>query len=310
MKKDVIETLRSTARKLVRELGLLEVDSENAEKTSADWHALIEIGRSPGITISDLGRLLLISISAVSRLVKSLAKDDYLRLKEGRDKREKALYLTKKGEDEIQKINEFSGSKIKGAFEFLTEDQIEKVIYGINLYGQALEKSRVMQEDVKIVTLSTSRLIRKQIVNMISNIQENEFCIPITEETNACILKAEEEYHYNKSYNFWYAVNGEGEILGSIGLKLVNNTCGQIKKFFVIEKYRGKGVAEKLMQTLSKAASKHEFNVLYLGTIDVLKAAQKFYIKNGFTKINKNELSSDFQTNPLDNCFFKKELKA
>lgn len=308
MKKDVIETLRSKARKLIRELGLLEVDSENSGKTSADWHALVEVDKLPSITISDLGRLLLMSISAVSRLVKSLAKNDFLELREGVDKREKALYLTKKGDAEIKKINAVSDSKIKGAFEFLTEDEITRVIDGIDIYAQALEKSRLFQEDVKIATLSTSRTIRKQIVNMISNIQENEFCIPITEETNACILKAEEQYYYNKSYNFWYAVNEEGEILGSIGLKQVNNTCGQIKKFFVIEKYRGKGVAEKLMQTLLKAASKHEFNVLYLGTIDVLKAAQKFYIKNGFTKINKNELPKEFEANPVDNCFFKKIL--
>lgn len=309
MKKDVIETLRHTARKLVRELGMLQVDSENKEKTSADWHALIEINKCPGITISDLGRLLLMSISAVSRLVKSLVKNNFLKLKESHDKREKALYLTKKGEDEIQKINVFSDLKIKGAFEFLAEDEITQVINGITLYGQALEKSRILQEGVKIVTLSTSRTIRKQIVNMISSIQENEFCIPITKETNVGILKAEEEYHYNKSYNFWYAVNEKEEILGCIGLKQVNSDSCEIKKFFVVEKYRGKGVAEKLMNTLLKVASKHEFKFLYLGTIDILKAAQKFYIKNGFTKINKNELPNEFESNSLDNCFFKRTLQ-
>jgi hypothetical protein len=60
---------------------------------------------------------------------------------------------------------------------------------------------------------------------MISDIQEKEFWIPITKETNSGVLKAEEEFYYNNSYNFWYAVNDEGKILGSIGRRLGRKTA-------------------------------------------------------------------------------------
>lgn len=309
MKGRQIEAMRHSARKLIRELGMLELDPENFQKTPGHWHALIEVAKSPGITISELGRLLIMSISTISRLVKSLAKNGFLNLKEGNDKREKSLFLTNKGEVEIRKINIFSDSKISGAFEFLTDKEIDQIISAITKYGEALEKSRVMREGIKIVTLSTSRTIRKQIVNMISDIQEKEFLIPITKETNAGVLKAEEEFYYNNSYNFWYAVNDEGKILGSIGLKKISSHYGEVKKFFIIKEYRGKGVAQKLMDTLLKAALKHKFEFLVLGTVDKFHAAHKFYSKSGFTLISKKDLPHGFEVNPLDNLFFRRELE-
>src|ERR1700733_15075417 len=100
MKKEQIEALRYSARKLIRELGMLELDPKNSQQTPGHWHALIEVAKYPGITISELGRLLLMSISTISRLVKSLVKNGFLNLKEGKDKREKSLFLTDRGQVE------------------------------------------------------------------------------------------------------------------------------------------------------------------------------------------------------------------
>lgn len=66
MKGKQIEALRHSARKLIRELGMLELDPKNSGKTPGYWHALIEVSKSPGITISELGHLLLMSISTIS----------------------------------------------------------------------------------------------------------------------------------------------------------------------------------------------------------------------------------------------------
>jgi N-acetylglutamate synthase-like GNAT family acetyltransferase len=143
---------------------------------------------------------------------------------------------------------------------------------------------------------------------MISDIQGKEFLLPITAETNAGVLKAEEEFYYNNSYNFWYAVNAEGKILGSIGLKKINRQYGEIKKLFMIKEYRSKGVAQKLMETLLKAASKHQFKFLILGTVDKFEAAHKFYDKYGFTLVKQKDLPKEFERNPLDSLFFKRKI--
>lgn len=309
MKEKQINTLRHLSRTLIRELGMLQLNKANSQETAGHWHALIEISKDPGITISKLGHLLLLSISTTSRLVKSLVKNGFLDLFEGKDKREKSLYLTDKGEAEIRKINAFSQSKILGAFEFLTEEEIMQIIEAISKYCRALETSRLMREKIKIVTLSTSRTIRKQIMSMVTNIQRDEFSIPITDKINLCILKAEADFYYQNSYNFWYAINDNGQIIGSIGLKKINNQYGEIKKFFVVKEYRGKGVAQRLMNTLLKAASKHKFDFVVLGTVDKLHAAHKFYDKFGFARIDQKDLPDTFERCSVDTIFFKGRIK-
>lgn len=304
MKKDTINTLREVSRKLIRELGILQLNQAHLKKTPQHWHALIEIEKEPGITISKLGNLLLLSVSSTSRIVNVLRGQDLVSFKEGSDKREKYLHITKKGQLEVANMDEFSIKKIKGAFEFLTEEEQSQIIHAIQKYGEALEKNRLIREQVKIHTLSTSRTIRKQIITMIEHIQKKEFLLPITDDSNDCVLRAEENFYYNNSYNFWYAVDKNGSVIGSIGLKKISNHRGEIKKFFVAQKYRGKGVAQKLMNTLIKAASKHHFDRLYLGTVGTLHAAHGFYQKYGFSQITEQQLPPGFQVGQLDTVFF------
>lgn len=305
MNSEQIELLRHVSRKLIRELGLLQLNKLGANETPGHWHALIEISKDPGITISKLGGLLIMSPSRISRLVKALGKEGFIELKSGNDKREKYLYLTNDGNAAIEKNDSFSRTKIYGALEFLAEKEMLKIIDSIGKYSKALEQSRLMKEQVKIHTLSTSRALRKKIMDMIINIQKNEFEIPVSDEINICILKAEQSFYYNNSYNFWYVTDNNGKIIGSIGLKKIDDNCAEIKKFFVIPKYRGKGVAQKLMNSLLKAAMKHKFKTIFLGTVDKLEAAAKFYKKYGFLSINRQDLPNNFELCYLDTLFFR-----
>ncbi len=305
MKENRISTLRHVSRKLIRELGMLQLNKAHLKKTPQHWHALIEIAKEPNITVSKLGQVLLLSTSAMSRIVSALIENELVAYREGADKREKYLHITKKGELEISNIDEFSNTKIKGAFEFLTEEDQDQIIKAIEKYANALEKSRCLRDTVKIHRLSTPRTIRKQIITMIETIQKGEFSLPITDDINACILRAEEDFYYNNSYNFWYATDEGGTIIGSVGLKKIDDQNGEIKKLFVHQSYRGKNVAPKLMNALVRAALKHRFETLYLGTVDKLHAAQRFYEKYGFVRIAKQDLPSGFEVCPLDTVFFK-----
>ena len=292
---------------------MLKLNMSRINRAPQHWHALIEIASEPNITITKLGHLLLLSSSNMSRIVSALVKEKLIDAEDGTDKREKYLRITPKGRLELNHIDEFSAVKIKGALEFLTEDDQVQIIAALQKYAGALEKSRLFREQVKIHKLSTSRPIRKQIMGMIEEIQKQEFHLPITDEINACVLKAEEEFYFNKSYNFWYAADDEGTIIGSIGLKRIDAQHAEIKKFFVRNAYRGKGVARKLLYSLLKSAAKHRFTYLYLGTVDTLHAAQRFYDKYGFTRINASDLPANFVRCELDTVFYKiktNELQA
>lgn len=308
MTKKMIDELRQNARKLVRELGILNLNASD-KRAPQHWHTLIEIANNPNITTTKIRNLLLLSSSSMSRIVNTLLKDKLISFTYGVDKREKYLQITQKGLMELKQIDDFSTIKIKGAMEFLNEPELIQIIDSLRKYADALEQSRVSREQIKIHTLSTSRAIRKQIIHMIENIQKKEFNLPINDEINAGILFAEKEYYYNGSYNFWFAVDHLGKVIGSIGLKRIDNKTAEIKKFFVVKEHRGKGTAIKLFDKLLKSAMKHKFKILYLGTVDILKAAQSFYEKFGFDRINENELPKQFDKCPIDSCFFKVNVR-
>jgi DNA-binding MarR family transcriptional regulator/N-acetylglutamate synthase-like GNAT family acetyltransferase len=307
-KSQFIAQLRQASRKLVRELGMLQLTDEKLGRTPPHWHALVEIYTQPGINVSEVSILLLLSKAATSRIIDTLINNGLVYYEEALDKRKKRLFVTEKGKAEITRIDEFSNVRAKAALHFLDKQDQKLILKAIKKYAKALELSREKKDTVKILKLSTSRLIRKKIISMIEKIQIDEFKIPITEEINACILKPEEHFIYKNECNFWYAASDNGKIIGSIGLKMIDMNSAEIKKFFVHNNYRNHGVAWQLFNKLVKAAEKHKFNKLYLGTVDKLKAAQRYYEKRGFKVISKDSLPQGFDTCPLDTVFLAGSL--
>ncbi len=303
-----IDTLRHSSRKLLRELGILELNKNLALPSAQHCHALVEIGQSPGITISELATRLILSLSAASRLVQNMIERGFVHSCDGVDRREKILSLSAQGIIELKKIDDFSNAKVRGAFQHLSEPEQEQIINAIQMYGQALESSRRLISGTKILTLSTSRFLRKQITAMVEQIQVHEFQIPITPEINACILKAEKYFYFNNRYNFWYATDSTGTVIGCIGLRRLDAQNGEVKKMFVDKRFRGRGIAEKLMDTLIHSASKHGFDRVWLGTVDTLERAKNFYAKCRFTPVEEAMLPGGFEKCHLDTVFFVREL--
>jgi GNAT superfamily N-acetyltransferase len=77
---------------------------------------------------------------------------------------------------------------------------------------------------------------------------------------------------------------------------------------FLAYEFRGKGVAKLLLKTLLDWATENKIKTVYLGTMSQFKAAQKFYVNNGVTKIDQTDLPFDFPLNPVDAVFYKMTL--
>lgn len=93
-----------------------------------------------------------------------------------------------------------------------------------------------------------------------------------------------EVYQYERS-NFWIAIENE-KVIGTIALKNCGSNRGYIKRMYVGKAFRGKGVAHELISTLIRFAKDNGYQELFLGTIEDLIAANKFYKKEGFQKID------------------------
>ncbi|MBI5390210.1 GNAT family N-acetyltransferase [Candidatus Woesearchaeota archaeon] len=84
--------------------------------------------------------------------------------------------------------------------------------------------------------------------------------------------------------NFWIAVDGS-HVVGSVALLNYGMERGYLKRMYVEKGLRGSGLARELLETLLNYARTHHFKDVYLGTIDEMIAANKFYQKHGFEQI-------------------------
>ncbi len=147
---------------------------------------------------------------------------------------------------------------------------------------------------------------KEQISNLIINIQRNEFKVPITLADQPDLANIPSFYQIKKG-DFWVAENDMGNVIGTIALIDIGGNEGAIRKMFVHKDYRGKklGVAQSLFNTLFKRAKEAEMNALYLGTIARLEAAIRFYERNGFTPIEKQDLPATFPLMAVDTHFYQ-----
>lgn len=147
------------------------------------------------------------------------------------------------------------------------------------------------------------------IANLVVSIQQHEFNIKIT-LADQPDLQNIDNFYRKSSGNFWCALSPESELIGTIALIDIGNGMGAIRKMFVKREWRGKekNVARALLNTLELWALQHAITKLYLGTVEQLKAAQRFYEREGFILIEAKELPTQFPRMAVDTIFYKKYL--
>ena len=147
-----------------------------------------------------------------------------------------------------------------------------------------------------------------QIVDLILTIQQKEFFVPITINEQQDLLNIPTFYQQGNG-NFWVAKH-EGNVVGTIALIDCGENIGTIRKMFVKKEFRGKefGIAQRLLDLLLDVAKESKMTDVYLGTIERLQAAIRFYERNGFTLIAKENLPSVFPLMAVDTHFFEKKV--
>lgn len=110
---------------------------------------------------------------------------------------------------------------------------------------------------------------------------------------------------------FWTALY-QDQAIGTIGLSRFDEHTAILKRLFLHPQHRGKEfrIAEQLLNVLIREAKQLGFRNIYLGTMKQFAAAQKFYEKNGFIRIRKEELPAGMNLSPLDTIFYTFALKA
>ncbi len=146
---------------------------------------------------------------------------------------------------------------------------------------------------------------KNKVIDLIISIQTQEFGIPISIKDQPDLERISSFYQQDNG-QFWIAINEFDEVVGTLGLIDISHSHVALRKMFVAEKFRGKsiGVAKKLLETAINWCKAKNVSKIYLGTTSSYLAAHRFYEKNNFKEIKKNELPRHFPIMAVDSKFY------
>lgn len=148
-----------------------------------------------------------------------------------------------------------------------------------------------------------------QIIDLILPIQQKEFEVNVTLADQPDLQNIEQYYLQNGGVFLGAFI--EEKLVGTIAYLNMEYNSVALRKMFVNKDFRGKelGIGQNLLNEIEKICLQSDIQYIYLGTVDQLKAAHRFYEKNGFERIEKNSLPSYFPLMEVDTIFYRKDLK-
>ena len=94
---------------------------------------------------------------------------------------------------------------------------------------------------------------------------------------------------YNKEgHRYWVIEDDKGNIVGGVGIGKLDFTYDvcELQKMYCLSEARGTGISHKLMDIALEYAKKY-YKRCYIETLSNMIAANKFYKKYGFNKLDK-----------------------
>lgn len=141
-----VAEIRAASRLLVRQLGFMSRNVAGTDLSPSAVHAIVEIDAARGndrLTAKELGKLLLLEKSTVSRLIQSLVVKSLVAEEAViNDARAKHLRLTRKGQRMRQAIDQYAHKRVSESIAPMNASSRDAIIQGLRLFSEALEQSR------------------------------------------------------------------------------------------------------------------------------------------------------------------------
>jgi DNA-binding MarR family transcriptional regulator/N-acetylglutamate synthase-like GNAT family acetyltransferase len=293
MKSDLalVEQIRDVSRKMARAWGFMGGSFAGTELSPSSVHALMEIDRG-GVTARELGDLLHLEKSSVSRMLRKLVDSgDVAEESRREDGRLKVLALTDVGKRRVAAIHSVARAQVARALEQLMPGQSQEVLKGLTLYSEALAGKSAPATEVPGV-----EIVRGYQLGLISRITQMHALFYAREsgfgQRFESVVAAGLAEFCNRLENpkngIWTALHG-GEVVASVALdgEDLGPGIAHLRWFIVGDGLRGTGVGRILLTASLALADSQEFDETHLWTFSGLTAARHLYESQGFTLVEE-----------------------
>ncbi|NKN38229.1 MarR family transcriptional regulator [Agrobacterium sp. a22-2] len=308
--RSTVDPIRAASRQLVRELGFMGGTFAGTDLPPSAVHALIEIDARDGISARDLGGLLRLEKSSVSRMLRKLVlSGDVLEEPDAEDARTKKLSLSMAGRKRVAAIHAFARAQVAGALERLPSEHHRTVLNGLRLYADALATkldAPSIVPQVEIVAGYRPGLVAR-VTEMHALYYAREAGFGQRFETVvAGGLAAFCDHLETPANQIWAALKDE-RIVGAIAINGEDLGPGisHLRWLIVDDEMRGKGVGRRLLETALAFSDAQRFTETHLWTFAGLHAARHLYEKNGFV-LAEERLGSQWGKEVLEQRFVRR----
>ncbi|MRH93722.1 winged helix-turn-helix transcriptional regulator [Agrobacterium tumefaciens] len=285
-----INDIRSTSRRLVRELGFMGGDFAGTDLPPSAVHALIEIEACPRITARDLGKMLRLEKSSISRMLRKLVlSGDVLEETDEEDSRIKRLRLAGRGQKRVEAIHTFANRQVSNALSRLAPADGQKILDGLRLYADALgDRAYAAAPPIEIV-----RGYRPGLIARITQMHAlyyartsgfgQRFESVVAEGLASFCNRLESPQNA-----IWVAMRGD-DVIGSVAIdgEDLGPGTAHLRWFIVDDGVRGGGVGRRLLATALAFTDEKVFAETHLWTFNGLLAARHLYEAQGFTCVEE-----------------------
>lgn len=278
----ILETIRSASREMIRELGFLQDSHNEGRVTHSQCHSLIELERHGTLALGQLAELLRLDKSVVSRAVAGLIEQGLVGERDDKqDRRRKLLHLTEEGRARLASINEAANGRVAEALAVLGEAQQQTVAEGLALYAAALAKAR---RAASLVIRPIEEDDDPEVAAIIRTVMPEFGAVGPGYAINDPEVDTMTSAYRGKKAKYW-VVEKDGRVVGGGGfapLKGGDGTVCEVQKMYFLPEARGLGIGDKLLAQILREAKAVGFSRVYLETLEVMTAARKLYARHGF----------------------------
>ncbi|MEM8636997.1 MAG: bifunctional helix-turn-helix transcriptional regulator/GNAT family N-acetyltransferase [Pseudomonadota bacterium] len=310
--KQRIDKLRAASREIVRELGFMQKGLAGTTLSPSAVHTIIELGYGTVTNASDLGNMLHLEKSSVSRLVQKLNEDGLIEAKSNlADRRSRQIGLTKEGKALLKSLEDYGRQQMRSAFEHLATDDLKKVETGLTLFAKALRGERSSGFNPSAVELRQGYCpgVLASVVGLHATYYARNYGFGAVFERKVATEMSEFMGRIENPINTTFSAFLGDTLLGSISLdgEDLEGGVSHLRWFIVSPESQGTGIGNLLLEEATSFIDAAGFERTRLWTFKGLEAARHLYEKHGFQLVRENR-GKQWGTEVIEQEFVRKRI--
>ncbi len=288
-----IDKMRAASRHIVRELGFMQKGLAGTELSPSAVHTIIELGYGTVANASDLGSLLHLEKSSVSRLVQKLENDGLIEVRpDPIDKRSRVLSLTQNGQNLLDEVEGFARRQLHSALDVLSATDVSQIESGLILFAKSLSTRGERVTDA-VPGVEVQEGYRSGVIGSVAQLHatfySKHYEFGAIFERKVASEMSEFMGRIDNPLNTTFSAYVGDELLGSVSLdgEDLGDRVSHLRWFIVNPRAQGMGIGNLLIDKATAFADDNAFDSTRLWTFKGLDAARHLYEKHSFTLANE-----------------------